>query len=229
MADNNKPTQNRPPNTPQEPNGQGPNVFGRIWFWIALVALVVIGSRFLFSTPGLTGDPVGLSEIAQEVKDNNVKQITVQGETIILEKKDSGAKITTNQVNQADEGLPLGIIGPLSKVSDGEALYITGGDGFKAILVVASRSQPVAFDQAKPAIEQYLTAERRREFALKEMKGLRDAAKVEYLGKFANKPNSSASASASAASTTPTASSTQQSATSEVNAEALQKGLSGLK
>lgn len=143
--------------------------------------------------------------------------------------KASGAKFTTNQVTQAAEGLPLGIIGPLSKVSDGEALYITGGDGFKAILVVASRSQPVAFDQAKPAIEQYLTAERRREFALKEMKGLRDAAKVEYLGKFANKPNSSASASASAASTTPTASSTQQSATSEVNAEALQKGLSGLK
>ena len=101
MADNNKPTQNRPPNTPQEPNGQGPNVFGRIWFWIALVALVVIGSRFLFSTPGLTGDPVGLSEIAQEVKDNNVKQITVQGETIILEKKDSGAKISSRKEDNA--------------------------------------------------------------------------------------------------------------------------------
>jgi EpsD family peptidyl-prolyl cis-trans isomerase len=79
--------------------------------------------------------------------------------------KASGIKFNANQITQAAEGLPLGIIDPLSKVSDGEALYITGNDGFKALLVVASRSQPVAFEQAKPAIEQYLTAERRRDFA----------------------------------------------------------------
>lgn len=141
--------------------------------------------------------------------------------------KASGVKFNANQITQAAEGLPLGIIDPLSKVSDGEALYITGNDGFKALLVVASRSQPVAFEQAKPAIEQYLTAERRREFALKEMKGLREAAKVEYLGKFANKPSTSANTPASAVSTPPTSAS--QAATSDVNAEALQKGISGLK
>ena len=109
--------------------------------------------------------------------------------------KASGIKFNANQITQAAEGLPLGIIDPLSKVSDGEALYITGNDGFKALLVVASRSQPVAFEQAKPAIEQYLTAERRREFATKEMKALRTAAKVEYLGKFVNKPAAAASSS----------------------------------
>ena len=79
MADNNKPTQNRPPNTPQEPNSQGPNVFGRIWFWIALVALVVIGSRFLFSTPGLTGDPVGVV-IAGEADELRAARIQTLGD-----------------------------------------------------------------------------------------------------------------------------------------------------
>lgn len=144
--------------------------------------------------------------------------------------KASGIKFNANQITQAAEGLPLGIIDPLSKVSDGEALYITGNDGFKALLVVASRSQPVAFEQAKPAIEQYLTAERRRDFAVKEMKALRTAAKVEYLGKFVNKPAAAASG-ASAASTPAVIASmpAEASASSTLSSEALNKGLSALK
>lgn len=147
--------------------------------------------------------------------------------------KASGVKFNANQITQAAEGLPLGIIEPLSKVSDGEALYITGNDGFKALLVVASRSQPVAFEQAKPAIEQYLTAERRREFALKEMKGLREAAKVEYLGKFVNKPASGVAAGAPVASApsqpSAVASAADGTSTPSVDANALNKGLTGLK
>ena len=148
--------------------------------------------------------------------------------------KASGIKFSANQITQAAEGLPLGIIDPLSKVSDGEALYITGNDGFKALLVVASRSQPVSFDQAKPAIEQYLTAERRREFATKEMKALRTAAKVEYLGKFVNKPaaaSSSAPASMPASAPTPVPApvSNEPAASSSIDPAALSKGLSGLK
>ena len=147
--------------------------------------------------------------------------------------KASGVKFNANQITQAAEGLPLGIIDPLSKVSDGEALYITGNDGFKALLVVASRSQPVAFEQAKPAIEQYLTAERRREFALKEMKGLRAAAKVEYLGKFVNKPAAAASGASAVTPETvtpvPSAATPAAASSSALDADALRKGLSGLK
>ena len=143
--------------------------------------------------------------------------------------KASGIKFNANQITQAAEGLPLGIIDPLSKVSDGEALYITGNDGFKALLVVASRSQPVAFEQAKPAIEQYLTAERRREFATKEMKALRTAAKVEYLGKFAQKPAAGAAAAASVPEAAAAASTPVESASEGIDPNALNKGLSGLK
>lgn len=145
--------------------------------------------------------------------------------------KAAGLKFSTQQVTQASEGLPLAIVDQLAKVGDGESLFITAKDGFKAILVVASRPQPVTFEQAKPAIEQFLTAERRRQFAQKEVKAMREAAKIEYLGKFAEKPASGASAAAgnSVASTPSVAASPADAASSGVDADALTKGLSGLK
>jgi EpsD family peptidyl-prolyl cis-trans isomerase len=145
--------------------------------------------------------------------------------------KAAGLKFTAQQVTQAAEGLPLTIVDQLAKVGDGEALFITAKDGFKAILVVASRAQPVTFDQAKPAIEQFLTAERRRQFAQKEVKAMRDAAKIEYLGKFAEKPASgadAASAANSSVASTPSVAASPASAPA-VDAEALSKGISGLK
>ncbi len=149
--------------------------------------------------------------------------------------KAAGLKFTTQQVTQAAEGLPLAIVDQLAKVNDGEALFITAKDGFKAVLVIASRPQPVSFDQAKPAIEQFLTAERRRQFAQKEVKAMREAAKIEYLGKFAEKPASGAAAAASGAdssvASTPSVAGTpaDDAASTNVDADALSKGLSGLK
>ncbi|MDO9238298.1 MAG: EpsD family peptidyl-prolyl cis-trans isomerase [Aquabacterium sp.] len=147
--------------------------------------------------------------------------------------KASGIKFNANQSTQAAEGLPMALLEPLSKVGDGEALYVTAKDGFKAVLVVASKSQPVTFEQAKPAIEQYLTVERRREFAQKEIKALRTGAKIEYIGKFAEKAASGVAAASSAAPAPAPAASTATeqapAASSGIDAAALNKGLSGLK
>lgn len=148
--------------------------------------------------------------------------------------KASGLQFTTQQVTQAAEGLPLAIVDQLAKVNNGESLFITAKDGFKAILVIASRSQPVTFEQAKPAIEQFLTAERRRQFAQKEVKAMREAAKIEYLGKFAEKPASGAAAASGAegsVAATPSvaASAAEGAASTSVDADSLSKGLSGLK
>ncbi|WP_286744715.1 EpsD family peptidyl-prolyl cis-trans isomerase [Aquabacterium sp. UBA2148] len=148
--------------------------------------------------------------------------------------KVSGLKFTTQQVTQAAEGLPLAIVDQLAKVNDGESLFITAKDGFKAILVMASRAQPVSFEQAKPAIEQFLTAERRRQFAQKEVKAMREAAKIEYLGKFAEKPASGAAAASSAdggVASTPSVAAppADAAASTSVDADSLSKGLSGLK
>jgi len=144
--------------------------------------------------------------------------------------KAAGLKFSAQQVTQAAEGLPLAIVDQLAKVNEGESLFITAKDGFKAVLVVASRSQPVSFDQAKPAIEQFLTAERRRQFAQKELKAMREAAKIEYMGKFAEKPASgAASAAETSVASTPSVAASPAASSSAVDADALSKGISGLK
>lgn len=149
--------------------------------------------------------------------------------------KGSGLKVSANQVTQAAEGLPMVILDKLKDIADGKAMYVTGTDGFKALLVVQSKQQPVTFEQAKPAIEQYLTTERRREFAQKEIKNLRTAAKIEYIGKFADKAASGAAPASAASAETPAAVAPAASvapadaASAGLDANALSKGLSGLK
>jgi EpsD family peptidyl-prolyl cis-trans isomerase len=160
---------------------------------------------------------------------------STSAESFVEIMKNSGMKFNATQTTQAAENLPLGLIDQLSKVKDGEAMFITAKDGFKALLVVASKAQPVNFEQAKPAIEQFLTAERRRDFTQREVKSLRTAAKIEYIGKFAEKPASGAAAAsaASAPSATaplvPAADAASDAASAALDAGALSKGLSGLK
>jgi EpsD family peptidyl-prolyl cis-trans isomerase len=178
-----------------------------------------------FTVPATTEQSKGLIE--------KLKSTKTPGD-FVEALKASGLKFSANQTTQAAEGLPTALLEPLSRVGDGEALYITAKDGFKAVLVVASKSQPVTFEQAKPAIEQFLTVERRREFAQKEIKSLRAAAKIEYIGKFADKAASGAApASAAEATAEPAAPSAPQAAapaaSSDLDAGSLNKGLSGLK
>jgi len=144
------------------------------------------------------------------------------GETL----KASGLKFNVNQVTQPAENLPLNLIDRIATLKDGQALYQQGNGGMKAILVVASRPQPLTFEQAKPLIERFLTETRRQEWLQKHVKDLRGAAKVEYVGKFAEKPASGAAAAASeplAAEPAPSA------ASGAMDASTLSKGLSGLK
>ena len=65
-------------------------------------------------------------------------------------------KFTANQVTQAAEGLPLAIVDKLAQVNDGEALYITAKDGFKAIripsVVVTKAGSVLAFAEARQSL-----------------------------------------------------------------------------
>lgn len=67
------------------------------------------------------------------------------------------------QVTMGAESLPLTVVGPLSKVEPGEAMFVTARDGFKALFVLAARYSPVSLDQARPAIAQFLSNTRRRD------------------------------------------------------------------
>jgi hypothetical protein len=83
-------------------------------------------------------------------------------------------------------------------------------------VLAGSRSQPVPMDRAKPSIEAFLVNQRKSELLTKQMKDLREKAKVEYVGKFADK----ASAPAAGASAPPAAP-----PASGLDADAISKGM----
>jgi cell division protease FtsH len=86
MASEQKPPQSRKPNPNggRPPKNQGGNFFARNWFWVVLIILVLIGSRFLWNSPAGSGDVLGLTEVAARVQNDEVRQIDVQGETLTI-------------------------------------------------------------------------------------------------------------------------------------------------
>jgi cell division protease FtsH len=93
-----------PPKRPNDANNRPPaganggNWFSRGWFWIVLVILLVIGSRFLFTTSGDAANLVGLNQLAAHVNKGEVRTITVQGDTVTVQ-LNTGEKLQTRKEN----------------------------------------------------------------------------------------------------------------------------------
>ncbi len=168
---------------------------------------------------------------AEQIKELTPKlQVTDSSQAFVEVLKNSGLKFAVNQVTQPAEALPLNLVDQFAKLVDGKGMYQGMNGGLKVVLVAASKPQPISLDQAKPMIERFLTESRKQEFIQKETKSLRTAAKIEYLGKFAEKPAGAASGAAAAASApAPTAAASTASSAGGIDAAALNKGLSGLK
>lgn len=134
-------------------------------------------------------------------------------------------RFTGNQAVRAAEQLPLASLDRIAGMKDGDSVISQGPNGLQVLFLVGSRSQPVGEDQARPAIEQFLTNQRKSELVQKDMKALREAAKIEYVGKFAE----GAAGAASAAEAAPAApASAAAPAASGLDASAISKGM-GLK
>jgi EpsD family peptidyl-prolyl cis-trans isomerase len=100
--------------------------------------------------------------------------------------KASDIRFAGNQAVRAAEQLPLNRLPTVAKMKDGETMFNVLPNGSVQVVVLAgSRSQPVALDQATPAIEQFLLNERKRKLIEEDLKAMRAAAKVEYVGEFA--------------------------------------------
>jgi EpsD family peptidyl-prolyl cis-trans isomerase len=108
--------------------------------------------------------------------------------------RSSNIRYMQNRAVRAAEQLPLERLDEFAKMKDGQARLIPTPSGATVLVLVKSQVQPVELEKAKPAIEQYLASQRKRELVERDMKDLRTAAKIEYVGKFAE-----ASASAPAA------------------------------
>ena len=99
--------------------------------------------------------------------------------------KASDIRFSGNQAVRAAEQLPLQSLEAFAKMKDGQAMMVPAQNGLQVVLLAGSRSQPVNEEQARPAIEQFLLNDRKRKLVEDDLKAMRAAAKIEYVGKFA--------------------------------------------
>ncbi|MCZ2440618.1 MAG: EpsD family peptidyl-prolyl cis-trans isomerase [Burkholderiales bacterium] len=110
----------------------------------------------------------------------------------------SGLRFSVNQAVRAAEQLPLQLLSALARMKDGQATLITSPQGAQVLLLTGSRTEPVSEEQARPAIEQFLLNDRKRQLIDADRKAMRAAAKIEYFGAFAQGAPAAASAPAAA-------------------------------
>lgn len=124
--------------------------------------------------------------------------------------KAQGVRHLANQAVRAAEQLPLQSLDTFARMKDGQALLTPTATGATVIVLASSRSQPVGLEQARPAIEQFLLNERKRKLMEEDVKSMRSAAKIEYVGKFAVAANTvkDTAATGAAATTAPAAATT---------------------
>ena len=174
-----------------------------------------------------------IQEIAIEAKPEQVGELREQLSSaknineFIEYLKAKEFRFSGNQAVRAAEQLPLNSVDAFARMKDGQAMLVPNANGVQVVLLAGSRSQPVNEEQARPAIEQYLLNDRKRKLVEDDLKALRAAAKVEYLGKFAEAA-ASAPAGAAAAQPAITTSAPAAPASAGLSSSDISKGM-GLK
>jgi len=125
------------------------------------------------------------------------------------------------------EQLPLEILPQLAKMADGQAMVVNAPDGLTVIVLAGSQAQPVTLEQAKPAISRLLQTQARQKAAKAELDALKAAAKIEYVGEFVDAGKEAAAPAAAPAQ--PAAEPAAAPAAPAADADAISKGVSGLK
>ena len=140
--------------------------------------------------------------------------------------KDEKYPVQASQGVKPAEQLPQAILPKLAEMPDGQAMVVNTPEGLLVILLADSQVQPVTLEQAKPAIARLLQNEARQKAAKAELDKVKAEAKIEYVGEFAD-----AGKEAPAADATPAApaESAATPAAPAADADAISKGVSGLK
>jgi len=105
--------------------------------------------------------------------------------------KSNDIKFVGTQSVRAAEQVAANSLRILSQMKDGQHFDAPTPSGLIVIYLAGSRLQPVTLEQARPAIEGFLLGQRRMELITRDVKALRENAKIEYVGKFAEAAASS--------------------------------------
>ena len=99
--------------------------------------------------------------------------------------KSSDIKFGANQAVRPAEQLPLTSLDRFAQMKEGQSIFNATPSGAQIVVVAGVRSQPVDEARATTAIEQFLMNERKRKLIEDDLKALRSAAKIEYVGDYA--------------------------------------------
>jgi EpsD family peptidyl-prolyl cis-trans isomerase len=108
--------------------------------------------------------------------------------------KSQNLHFNSKQDEEAAEQITAPTLDKLMKMKDGETTQIPSQYGIAVLALVSAAPAPKTLAEASPAIEQYLSAQGRRDVIMGLQKTMRDGAKIDYQGRFAAGAASSATA-----------------------------------
>jgi EpsD family peptidyl-prolyl cis-trans isomerase len=99
--------------------------------------------------------------------------------------REAGRHYSSRQVAILAEDVPMALLRRISQMRDGQSLVVQQAGGARVLTVLGSQSAPLAREAARAPIRSFLVNDARRRAVLDGMKHLRDSARVEYKGSFA--------------------------------------------
>ena len=100
--------------------------------------------------------------------------------------KSQDAKFSANHGVRAAEQIAIDLLPRLQPMKDGQIQLIESDSRWNVVRVVATQAAPVDEAKAAPVIQQALMVQRSGESVAKDMKQIKDQAKIVYLGEFAS-------------------------------------------
>lgn len=141
----------------------------------------LFAQRRIFSLEELVVQPK--EGLAAGLREQAAKARSTQDVAAWLKSQD--ARFAANRGVRSAEQIPLELLPKLQAMKDGEIRLIEAGDRLYVFRVVATKAAPVDEATAAPRIQQFLFNQRSSEAVAKEMKQLKEKARIEYVGDFA--------------------------------------------
>lgn len=107
-------------------------------------------------------------------------------EDFVRRMSEDGIKFSVTPIARPAEQIPLAILDRVAALRPNASFIVEVPPVTRAAFLLGSRPAPVSFEQARPAIEQFMLNERKKKAIEANIKALRSAAQIELMGKFAS-------------------------------------------